>query len=343
MGSLYFPVLRNKRAEWGALTNLSDETARKVAPIIEPLPINLVKEGEAGVCMTLATRMDEDWDRKIFLDPHNLTDDAGAQFISRLMRSEIGTSGRVIPVLRVDIGNRLSESLVRWTQRLKRHAVRIKLEKLTTRPAILDELLESTGLSRDSVSLIIDRSIVGQDNRLRRADIESIAGLAEYRDVVLLGGAFPKNLTGFKVGQHEHPRHEWISWLNTLDWGKHGIRPIAFGDYTIQHPEYEEPKAAVMNISASIRYAADKYWVIMRGEGVRNPGSAGFAQWPANAMMLVERAEYKGAGYSFGDGYIASKAVDSPRGTGNPETWLRAGINHHVTLTVRQLETIYGS
>jgi mannose-6-phosphate isomerase-like protein (cupin superfamily) len=42
-----------------------------------------------------------------------------------------------------------------------------------------------------------------------------------------------------------------------------------------------------MNISASIRYTTDDYWVIMRGEGLRNKGGAGYDQYPANAELLM--------------------------------------------------------
>lgn len=340
---LYFPVLRNKRAEWSALTDLADDAARHVVPIVEPLPVNVAKEGEAGVCESLLARLETGWARKLFLDAHLLHDASGTQLATRVMRSDAGMSGQISPVLRSDLGPNLNGVLARWAKRLGRCAIRLSQRSLIDNPERLGLCIDASGLQRESITLFVDRGIVGANDHLRRPDFDAIRGLSAFRDVVILGGAFPKNLTGFKVGEHEHPRHELLSWRKTLKWASEGMRDLKFGDYTIQHPVYEEPKATVMNISASIRYTAEEYWVIMRGEGVRNPGGAGSAQWPANAMMLSARPEFKGAAFSSGDAYVASKAGDNPKGTGNPETWLRAGINHHITLTVRQLATTSGS
>jgi hypothetical protein len=74
----------------------------------------------------------------------------------------------------------------------------------------------------------------------------------------------------------------------------------------------------------------------MRGEGVRNDDGPGFAQWPANAKLLCGRPEYCGADFSDGDGCIRERSILGGK-TGNAETWLRAGINHHLTFVVRQL------
>lgn len=81
--------------------------------------------------------------------------------------------------------------------------------------------------------------------------------------------------------------------------------------------------------------------MIMRGEGVFNDDGPGYAQWPANALLLSERAEFCGANFCYGDGYIAERSLQ-PDKTGNPETWLRAGINHHMTFVVRQIANLFG-
>lgn len=80
----------------------------------------------------------------------------------------------------------------------------------------------------------------------------------------------------------------------------------------------------------------------MRGEGIFHEGSPGFSQWPANAKMLTERSEFRGPEFSQGDKYIyeMGQELEKPRGiekTGNAETWLRAGINHHMTYVLYQI------
>jgi hypothetical protein len=85
----------------------------------------------------------------------------------------------------------------------------------------------------------------------------------------------------------------------------------------------------------------------MRGEGIRNDDGPGPEQWPANAMLLRERTEFSGRDFSYGDRYIEEMADHmengGPPSNGNPTTWLRAGLNRHLTLTARQIANLFGS
>jgi hypothetical protein len=92
------------------------------------------------------------------------------------------------------------------------------------------------------------------------------------------------------------------------------------------------------NPSASIRYAYDTYWLIMRGQALRKKeGGTRHAQYRANAELLCVRKEFVGAHFSAGDEYIWNVGSRKEPGLGTPETWLHAGINHHMTLTARQV------
>jgi hypothetical protein len=72
-----------------------------------------------------------------------------------------------------------------------------------------------------------------------------------------------------------------------------------------------------------------------------NKKGPGRAQWPANAMLLCESTEFYGADFSAGDSYIF-KVSNGGEGHGSPETWIRAGINHHMTLVSRQIASLPG-
>lgn len=115
----------------------------------------------------------------------------------------------------------------------------------------------------------------------------------------------------------------------------------ALGDYTIQHGVYYPPPERA-NFSASIRYASDDHWVIMRGESVFKDEGPGFDQWPANAQMLLDRPEFGDPEYSCGDSYIYEMAQQTER-TGNASTWLGAGVNRHLTFVGRQVASFFGA
>jgi len=52
--------------------------------------------------------------------------------------------------------------------------------------------------------------------------------------------------------------------------------------------------------------------------------------------------EFCGAGFSKGDEYIVEHS-NGYRNPGNPETWIRAAINHHLVFTARQIRDIEGA
>jgi hypothetical protein len=167
---------------------------------------------------------------------------------------------------------------------------------------------------------------------------DGIPDIECWRTFVVASGAFPRDLTGLTVGQHNLPRFDWMGWRDQITRGPIPPRLPAFSDYTIQHAQFAEPPERA-NFSASIRYTSDTYWVIVRGESVFQDNGPGFEQWPANAQMLCARNEYRGPNFSEGDRYISNMAAQTLH-TGNAETWLRAGINHHITFAVRQIASL---
>jgi hypothetical protein len=103
---------------------------------------------------------------------------------------------------------------------------------------------------------------------------------------------------------------------------------------------FEEHEGQHFNFSASLRYTASEYWVIMRGEGVKNEHGAGFEQFPAQAQLLLERKEFSGPQFSDGDLYIHTMAQQFTK-TGHLKGWLVATFNHHLTFVVRQIDGLF--
>ncbi len=157
----------------------------------------------------------------------------------------------------------------------------------------------------------------------------------------MISGAFPKDLSELqKNQQHKLERLDWLAWRNQITAKPILSRRPTYGDYTIQHPIYLRP-SGFMNYSGSIRYTYYDYWVIMRGESVFNSEGPGFDQYPANALLLCDRPEFSGTSFSCGDKYIEEMGAQIKK-TGNATTWLQAGINHHLTLVVRQIANLFG-
>ena len=201
-------------------------------------------------------------------------------------------------------------------------------------------LVRRLGSVFESVDIVVEYGLVTRGAPPFSYICHRLPQVEHSRTFTILAGSFPPDLMEFKKpGQYEVPREEWKHWVAEIVRADSIPRLPTFGDYTIQHPVYHEPIKGA-NPTASVRYTSDGYWVIMRGEGLRNPGGPGYAQYPANAELLCGRKEFCGPTFSAGDRYIYTIASHEQNHPGTPETWLRAGINHHLVFVGRQIPTV---
>ncbi len=356
----YVPVLRWKQAERLALRELDARTRAGMTPLIEVNPRALAAEETAAPavvdkrCSRVAAEILGDWgDGRVFLD-------------LGLVGPGVRAAGDAHPLTKIfQEGRTLFPSSVPVTglgrdaayQDAVRYVVaadglglclRLKAGELERPglPAEIDRLLAGFALDYEEVDMLVDYGVVGDTPPDLAAACDSLPSLRRWRTFTVASGAFPENLTGMRVGEHVLPRRDWRAWRDQVTVRPPLPRLPAYGDYTIQHPVFREPGFG-LNFSASIRYSAEEDWVVMRGEGVRNDDGPGYSQWPANATLLCERPEYRGESFSAGDRYIKEMSEEVEKNgsgrTGSAGTWLQAAFNHHLTLTVRQISTLFDS
>jgi hypothetical protein len=338
----YVPVLRWKQGEKYALRDLFKEDRRHIYPLIELIPPNFSEQnakkygGDNGIIMHIKHEIEDYWGiSAFFLDTVHIPKKLQMAVLASYLIKEKITN--LIPVIYLESP---SELLVLFKNNINSICIRIKyfdlFEKLNNK---IDRILKIVQMTPQKVNLLIDLEQVENYSEKFPQILNNLNNYEEWRSIILISGALPKDLTNFHIGQHSLKRQDWILWKKFVkDINFKNMIP-KFGDYTVQYPLYHEaPKNA--NVSASIRYTCEENWVIMRGEGLRNEGGPGFGQYPANAQLLCERNEFCGRNYSAGDYYIEEKAIN-PFKTGNPRTWIQAGINHHMTYVVRQLSDFF--
>jgi hypothetical protein len=350
----YVPVLRWKSGERGALKALDPTVKATITPLLEPLPgymrpRRLKGNGPTADDLSVVVpQINDCWGTAaVFVDvgmvrhvPYRGTT---TRNVEHFFEALAATGVCVIPV--TNLGRETeSQKVIREAALVSGNgvAVRVPIGSLRTVNAgrELRALVAYLGVDLGSVDIIVEYGLVGGGDPSLPYVCHRLPEIHRWRTFTVLSGSFPPNLMGFKKpGQYEVQREEWKRWAAEIVSSAGLPRRPSFGDYTIQHPVYYEPVKGA-NPSASIRYSTDDYWVIMRGEGLRNPGGPGHKQYPANAELLCGRKEFCGPQFSAGDEYIwkiGSHQVDGP---GTPETWLRAGINHHLTFAARQIPTI---
>jgi len=347
----YVPVLRLKPAELWALRYLAGNVHDSVIPILELIPRNFpsaeaasVKEMEAYT-KEIACKIWNAWGtRPFFLDTMHIRD---LNIVHRVfdLLGQLDSSDAVCAIPMVTLQTSAVDLIAIRRMAAKLNSgisIRLRRENFDVSDvgASIGTLLATLEVDPLNIDFVVDLGFSAGDVPFRRLR-GRIPQIDEWRSLTVLAGSFPKNLEGMRPGVHRLRRIEWQHWVNELSILNADERIPQFGDYTVQYAYYVEPPSHP-NPSASIRYASDTEWVIMRGEGIRNEGSPGTKQWAANAQLLCGMPEFRGAQFSRGDKEIAERAgrYSDP---GGAMTWIRAAINHHIVLTTRQILDFYGT
>jgi Beta protein len=190
------------------------------------------------------------------------------------------------------------------------------------------------------IDLLIDIGSVGSSSagtvaQIHRANIDLIPNLSDWRTLTVAGSAFPVSLSPLiRDDWNSSPRQDWRGWRQLVTGPHRPNRLPAFSDYTIAHPAL--PPQGRATILAQLRYATPDSWIIWKG---RNAITEGYDQFFAICHSLVNRPEYRGAAFSWGDAEIGQKAANVGS-SGNAETWRKIGTNHHIETVLEQIANL---
>jgi hypothetical protein len=342
------PVLRTKKAEWTALRELTDDVRQVITPCLELLPREVTAdtpEDRAHAVRDFAKSIRRNWGpRPILVDVLHLSSSVRHETVAVLARASEAYSISPIVVLSL-----FEESAVYAVARqsaaagILHLALRVdysELEKDDVSDQI-DMTLDYLDTSPSEIHLLTDYGVTDAASPNYEWLAQRVPYMPSWREFVLLGGSFLRDLDGLAVGTRFHPRWDWFHWRSWASVIRHTRTPLPiYSDYAVQHAVYREPVEG-SNPSASIRYASRDYWVIMRGEALwnRRTCESRHDQYFGNAQLLVAHDAFEGEHYSFGDHYI-SEVARRRTGPGTPTTWLAAATNHHVTLAARQAKEV---
>ncbi|UHG92551.1 beta family protein [Spirosoma oryzicola] len=354
----YVPILKGKSGEFQALSNLSDKALSSITPVIEipDIPYDYVTNQPSKTTDNHLSRYGEDlascWvaDKELFIDAHLLPVDcrtAAGQHPFIFLFEDFRRLGLLtIPVINIDSDEACIDSVREIVANDQRGVcLRISLNQLETPDGgtQLLQLLSSIGVAVKEADILIDLASLGSgiSNELMTTLMtfvinNTIPQLESWRTISLSSAAFPTDLSGIPAGsERQIPRLDWELYKALVS--KNLRRLPSFSDYSIAHPEINEMDPRMMNISASIRYTTQDSWLIMKGRVIKKYGSDQYHQL---CRELLDRPEYKGKDFSWGDDYI-KQCAEGQVGPGNSTTWRKVATNHHLELVVDQLANLY--
>jgi len=366
----YVPILKWKRGEQGALSELSEKVKNSVMPLIEivlppPKEISEIEEYDEyssrrdselnETVVATAKQLKDVWGRRpLFVDfslvyPNSVKNYSVNEIISTA--DDLNLS--IVPVINLSDDESYLQLISSLQSSFKNGVcIRITIPDIKDVSAItsldmkIADFVSRYGVSYSSIDLIVDlketTDTLPYVTLARNA--EMLSKLNDFRSFILASGAFPSDLGKCRTDEENYlERSDWRNW-NRLS-GLEGIKRIpTYSDYTIRHPVYDEA-ALRHHPTASLKYTLDSNWYVMKGQKLRNE------QYLAHANVLMGlKGIYYGADFSWGDAFILEKGNYLPKylkilketpekakGTGNAETWIKVCINHHVSVTVDQL------
>lgn len=356
----YVPILKWKRAEQGALKALGKEHKKYITPLIQfvmPKQKNPQEQLEDVILrfeeqiVEIPKLILESWGNDpIFIDFSLLyTTPLKVKSLSAILRGGSKFGATFIPVIYLNDDlqiKRAAYSLAKeYGSGICLRLICSDFSDLTKLSQSIGELFSSMGLVEKDFDLLVDIKETKEngDKYLKYLDLsQKIPNLQKWRTFIFASGSFPEDLSHCKLDEENLiPRIDWKSWREHIENRKLKRKP-SLADYTIQHPIYKE-SSQFFPPTSSIKYTLDNEWLIMKGKKQK------FELYLASAAELVkDERYYYGESFSDGDKYIAEKAkhftkyIKNPaiKGTGTPETWLKAGINHHLVLVAHQIANL---
>jgi Beta protein len=347
---MYVPLLKGKEGEFAALETLRDDVRDSITPLIEvpDVPYDHANERAAKSLdqhvAGIADRLRRCWNgRRFYLDLPWFENDQladGRPALARVLADCIAVQQNAVPVISTESsGAYLTAAAAHAVQHRTGTCIRLAVDDFDDESDPVGEverLLIATRLTRAEVDLLVDLGELGSEparNALVARSVFQMLGQVEgWRSLILAAASFPSDLSEVSRSTVTTlPRREWNLWRSMQ---RRPPRPdLIFGDYAIAHPTPKELDPRTMRMSASIRYTTDDQWLVVKGQNVRQYG---FDQYFDLCASLVQRPEYRGEAFSWGDGYIAGVARRE-QGPGNATTWRKVGTNHHLTLVARAL------
>lgn len=356
-GILYVPVLKGKEGELAALETLHLSIRSRIMPLLElpPIPFDHVKKQktktDAEHLDGIVSRLGKFSARQqLYLHigwqgSSDQIEEAGENvhiFLSRLRLTNI----EAIPVITFQSSQSYLQATMQHNEATNLgFCIRMRMRDFNEeidQEQELSRIQQALGLrDASTIDLVIDLGDLGTSPEYGLHTARSIFSILpradkfQWRRLILVAASFPKDLRDIDAASTILlERKEWNLWLALQR--KPGALPrrnLIFGDYAISNPLAKELDPIKMVMSANIRYTTDRDWLILKGRSVRKYK---FTQYFQLCESLVERKEFCGGDFSWGDWFIEQCAL-AMQGPGNATTWRKVGVNHHLTFVAAEL------
>lgn len=349
---LYVPIIKSKRGEFTAVRLLQDDIKERIRPFVDVLPPSrFVKKPKtlAEQLNWVADHVATAWAGPLWVDTFDVGPaiaegkQVAIEFVCRALRAK---TLMPIPVTGFEreaihdqaVGKLLSEVATGVCLRLEEEDLLLPAKL----PALLGSKMKLLGVEPPSVDLLLDLRYLDETPSATRVQLvaralQCIQTLDQWRSIILAGSSMPISLEGVCArGAHGYlVRRELETWLAL----QHATvkRLPTFGDYTTVPPQFADmdTRTIAKHLGPNVKYTVEGRWYISRGHSFQKGGST---QYFDIAKNIVSLPSFRGPAASNGDRFIAQRAKGgADTKCGNPEQWVTASVNSHISWQTRRL------
>ncbi len=343
----YIPLLKLKRAEKQALEMLDDPTAAEIIPLFEIVEMKADGPPLEKHLRTAFTGLRSSLRRSpaYFLDAHEIKN-AGPDGAQRTFEAAKNLALPFFPVTGLSRTADLAPALEFSDHGLAIRLTRSEFEEGKI-PRRLLSFVKRRKIELRKTHLIVDLGAVDQMvtdgvEAMISQFLPLVPRAAAWRTLTLVACAFPKSMgVATKNSETRVERSDWKGWRGACYEKRNTLpRLPTYADGGIQHPSGVEGfDFRTMQVSATIRYALDEEWLLVKGRSTEVTPERD--QFPDLAQRLVRGSgSFAGPRHCRACEGIARAAGGAPKGYSRAEDWRRLGTAHHITRTVQQLRAL---
>lgn len=321
----YVPILRWKQGEQSALQELSREVKNSIIPMIE-------FTGENNNCVESC------WDEREFYSYFmNFTHNNNLSEYQEIF--EVFNSDYMIPVIDKSVSDRILSFLSRSKERV---GIRLYIENFGY---LNRELTRYLGyFEASNIDLIIDcKNIEHEDIRELTTyicrSLEGLDSLEDYNSIIITSSSMPesiKDLPAFRGIELNRSEREIFN--NISENMRVYNQNIIYSDYTIKNSIYNIIDSDYIRFYVNIKYTLEDCYLCVKGR-LNDDGGLRKENIISMCEIICNDERFCGRDFSWGDKYIYErrKECDEINKFGNPTTWVKVCINHHITYIVESL------
>ncbi|MBN2794461.1 MAG: hypothetical protein JXR88_03575 [Clostridia bacterium] len=340
----YVPIVKWKAGEQIALAQLSNECSTKIRPLIEFVDAESYEDQKK-----FHAKLNQHKIKTFYLDTAIVDETDRNDYFANIKRL-LEANFQVCPVILEDEVDELGKELSSISNEL---AIRIPLPEDSDECSSLFNALEK--LSRDShveIDLIIDYEYIESVNSRKSCYRETKALIYDFllecdfiRNIVLSSTSFPMDISNVNAGDIiKYPRYDFELFQKIYSSPK--FEPInhkfLYSDYGVTKYTDSEIDFKYMKhgILPKLKYTTENHYLYLKGQRDKTTKvlSVGY---PELSEQLITSPDYYGEDFSFGDTEIKERALRI-KGPGNSTNWVTIAANHHMSVVIEQLSSLYG-